>query len=110
MYPELWIRPGVIRSLRPPEHSLVQVLPEVLRHQAEGTEEGPAESVEVCVPVVLVFAESLKADIVLRAGTSAARVAAELVVFHLLPPVPVAVVRVEMFPGVVALASRTMVE
>jgi hypothetical protein len=110
MWPELGIRPQGNKKAAAPEHRLVQVLPEVLCHQAEGTEEGPAESVEVCVAVVRVIAESLKADVVLRAGTSPARVAAQLVVLHLRSPVPVGVVPVEMFPRLVALPPRTVVE
>ena len=45
-----------------PEHSLVEIFPEVLSHQAEGTEEGPAKSVKICVPVIWVLTEPLKED------------------------------------------------
>lgn len=42
-----------------PEHSLVEIFPEVLGHKAEGTEEGPAKRVEICVPVIWVLTETL---------------------------------------------------
>ena len=39
---------------------MVEIFPEVLSHQAEGTEEGPAKSVKICVPVIWVFTEPLR--------------------------------------------------
>ena len=45
----------------------------------------------------------LKADVVLRTGTSPAGVPTKLVVLHLLPPVPVGVVVVELHPRRVTL-------
>ena len=123
-----------------PEHSLVEIFPEVLGHKAEGTEEGPAKRVEICVPVIWVLTETLvnqsyedktrkktgferfrihwrrnghvcvylKADVVLRTGTSPAGVSTKLVVLHLLPPVPVGVVVVELHPGLVPRAPGTV--
>ena len=48
----------------------------------------------------------LEADIVLRTGTSPTGVAAQLVILHLLPPVPVRVVVVELHPRLVARPPR----
>ena len=43
-----------------PEHRLVEIFPEVLSHQSEGTEEGPAKGVKICVPVIRVLTEPLQ--------------------------------------------------
>ena len=51
----------------------------------------------------------LEADVILRTGTSPTGVAAQLVILHLLPPVPVGVVVVELHPRLVALAPRPVV-
>ena len=116
-----------------PEHSLVEIFPEVLSHKSEGTEEGPAKCVEICVPVIWILSEPLsnksyregpkkkgvwnfeelevggaddrclEADVILRTGTSPTGVATQLVVLHLCPPVPVCVVVVELHPRLMAL-------
>ena len=51
----------------------------------------------------------LEADVILRTGTSPTGVAAQLVILHLLPPVPVRVVVVELHPRLVAFAPRPVV-
>ena len=59
------------------EDGLVEVLPVVLRHEAEGREEGPAEGVEAGVAVVGVGAEALVARVVLGAHAAPRRVPAQ---------------------------------
>ena len=59
------------------QDGLVEVLPVVLRHEAEGGEEGPAEGVEAGVAVVGVGAKALVARVVLGAHSRAGGVAAE---------------------------------
>ena len=52
----------------------------------------------------------LKTDIVFRTGTSPAGIATELIILHLLPPIPVRVVVVELHPRLVPLSPRTVVQ
>jgi hypothetical protein len=67
----------------------------------KGTEESPAEGVEVCVAIVRILSESLQAGVVVGTGPRSARVAAQQVILSLLPLVPVGPVRGEGVPGLV---------
>ena len=49
-------------------HQLVQVLPEVLGHQTEGRQKGPAKCIEASVTVIRVRSEPLQAVIALGTG------------------------------------------
>ena len=68
---------------------LVQVLPIILGHQTEGTQEAPPEGVKVGVVVVWILSEALEAGVVGGAGARPAGVTAQLVVLSLLLLVPV---------------------
>ncbi len=61
---------------RGPQGDLVEILPEVLCHQTEGTEVGEAEGVKAGVSVVRVWPLSLQAGGSLRAHAGARRVSA----------------------------------
>ncbi len=83
------------------QDALVEVLPEVLSHQPEGGEEGPAERVEARVAEVGVGAEALQAHVVLRAGAGAGGVATQHRVDALGQDVVVGVVRAVLRPRIV---------
>ena len=85
------------------QHGLVEVLPIVLGHQAEGGEEGPAEGVEARVAVVGVGPESLVAGVVVGTDSRAGGVAAEegVQLAGAVVKVPVAAVQVELGPRLV---------
>ena len=42
------------------EYTLIQILPEILSHQAEGRQERPTKRIEVSVPVVGIATKTLE--------------------------------------------------
>ena len=91
------------------EDGLVEILPVVLSHQSEGTEESPAEGVEVGVVVIRILSETFVASVVGGTGPGTAGVATELVVLRLLFLVPVGAVGVKSEPSfIIQFSPRTV--